>query len=737
MEAGEGGATKVPGLLSRLRLSPALVFEFQLHHEVLPDLNLIGDQVCSQPKESNGENCSRRHAPVRTIKRLSPWDKKLRIGALEDQSGFLPSETTVPMYLRKSNPGSLEQETPFAMLRPPAMVTLRLPTNPTLLCIPDCSGLMIPQNQEDSQGIGIAGVGRIDVQVLNQSLKHLGVYLHDKQKVKLSATADDFLQVPGRGCGWISQSIPVASSVELTILNLGPQNKSVKDDQEAVGIFPIFKKIIEGYLFAADRDWLALFWANEECHISLTFPELLSTYAADLTARRDDLEGISSSLLEYDGVKFTISATNVYKQRKPIDFLSQESIKDLGEQISWNLRTSQRQNKSGSLFYLPQSPKQVQISWKIRGDRAYQVPLIPWTDSHRYKCSQVTEKSSTLAKLISHPSPILSITSISPAFLSYITNQAGIVSECLNALLPGRPYICINPLPHVSLILLTPSTTSRQLKQLFSSLLSTNTSKIWLYRVFSPKDPSPESNSPSQDTDPLSQISPKPTTLDLSQDEDTEARDLLDRTLSTYISSSPVAPSPAVLTDTSLSVSAVPSAEWVKQVRDSLRSVEQLSWEDALLLRDLVSRYHHKLPILNNRVKLFVTAKQNQQSKSKESSEALAIPDVRWEDVGGLEDAKQQIRETITLTQTYKHLLNPLLGRRSGIMFYGPPGTGKTLLAKAIANECGLKFISVKGPELLNMYVGESEKNVRDIFEKARNNSPSKIVHHPRYYLLR
>jgi peroxin-6 len=57
-------------------------------------------------------------------------------------------------------------------------------------------------------------------------------------------------------------------------------------------------------------------------------------------------------------------------------------------------------------------------------------------------------------------------------------------------------------------------------------------------------------------------------------------------------------------------------------------------------------------------------------------------------------------------------------------LFYGPPGTGKTLLAKAIATECAMNFISVKGPELLNMYVGESEKNVRDVFERARENLP-------------
>lgn len=113
------------------------------------------------------------------------------------------------------------------------------------------------------------------------------------------------------------------------------------------------------------------------------------------------------------------------------------------------------------------------------------------------------------------------------------------------------------------------------------------------------------------------------------------------------------------------------------------------------------------------------------KKREEKEGEELSIPNVRWEDVGGLEEAKKEIRDTITLTQNYAHLINPLLGRRSGILFYGPPGTGKTLLAKCIANECGLKFISVKGPELLNMYVGESEKNIRDVFNKAKENAPS------------
>lgn len=70
------------------------------------------------------------------------------------------------------------------------------------------------------------------------------------------------------------------------------------------------------------------------------------------------------------------------------------------------------------------------------------------------------------------------------------------------------------------------------------------------------------------------------------------------------------------------------------------------------------------------------------------------------------------------------HLFKNGVTARSGLLFYGPPGTGKTLLAKAIATECQMNFISVKGPELLNMYVGESEKNVREVFERARENLP-------------
>ncbi len=94
------------------------------------------------------------------------------------------------------------------------------------------------------------------------------------------------------------------------------------------------------------------------------------------------------------------------------------------------------------------------------------------------------------------------------------------------------------------------------------------------------------------------------------------------------------------------------------------------------------------------------------------------IPDVRWEDVGGLTHVREEIIDTIELPLKYPNLFGR--SKRSGILLYGPPGTGKTLIAKAVATECNLPFISVKGPELLGSYVGESEGNIRAIFESAR-----------------
>ncbi|XP_043916211.1 peroxisome biogenesis factor 6 [Protopterus annectens] len=102
---------------------------------------------------------------------------------------------------------------------------------------------------------------------------------------------------------------------------------------------------------------------------------------------------------------------------------------------------------------------------------------------------------------------------------------------------------------------------------------------------------------------------------------------------------------------------------------------------------------------------------------------APKIPTVHWSDVGGLQDVKKEILDTIQLPLEHPEMLSVGL-RRSGLLLYGPPGTGKTLLAKAVATECSMTFLSVKGPELINMYVGQSEQNVREVFSKARAAAP-------------
>lgn len=103
---------------------------------------------------------------------------------------------------------------------------------------------------------------------------------------------------------------------------------------------------------------------------------------------------------------------------------------------------------------------------------------------------------------------------------------------------------------------------------------------------------------------------------------------------------------------------------------------------------------------------------------------APKIPNVSWDDVGGLANVKSAVMETIQLPLERPELFAKGMKKRSGILFYGPPGTGKTLLAKAIATEFSLNFFSVKGPELLNMYIGESEANVRRVFQRARDARP-------------
>ncbi|OXB68362.1 hypothetical protein ASZ78_015302 [Callipepla squamata] len=119
----------------------------------------------------------------------------------------------------------------------------------------------------------------------------------------------------------------------------------------------------------------------------------------------------------------------------------------------------------------------------------------------------------------------------------------------------------------------------------------------------------------------------------------------------------------------------------------------------------------------------FIVALDQLHDAHSQAVGAPKIPSVSWQDVGGLHEVKKEILDTIQLPLEHPELLS--LGLcRSGLLLYGPPGTGKTLLAKAVATTCTMTFLSVKGPELINMYVGQSEENVRNVFARARAAAP-------------
>jgi len=106
----------------------------------------------------------------------------------------------------------------------------------------------------------------------------------------------------------------------------------------------------------------------------------------------------------------------------------------------------------------------------------------------------------------------------------------------------------------------------------------------------------------------------------------------------------------------------------------------------------------------------------------------IEVPEVRWDDIGGLDLVKQQLREAVEWPIKYPHIFEHMgIRPPKGILLYGPPGCGKTLLAKAAATESGANFIAVKGPEILSKWVGESEKAIREIFKRARKAAPAII----------
>ncbi|MCY3414788.1 MAG: CDC48 family AAA ATPase [Candidatus Heimdallarchaeota archaeon] len=106
----------------------------------------------------------------------------------------------------------------------------------------------------------------------------------------------------------------------------------------------------------------------------------------------------------------------------------------------------------------------------------------------------------------------------------------------------------------------------------------------------------------------------------------------------------------------------------------------------------------------------------------------VTVPNVTYMDIGGLDDIIQQLKETVEWPIKHPEAFKRIgITPPGGVLLYGPPGTGKTLIAKAVANESEANFISIKGPELLNKWVGESEKGIREVFRKARQASPTVI----------
>jgi transitional endoplasmic reticulum ATPase len=131
--------------------------------------------------------------------------------------------------------------------------------------------------------------------------------------------------------------------------------------------------------------------------------------------------------------------------------------------------------------------------------------------------------------------------------------------------------------------------------------------------------------------------------------------------------------------------------------------------------------------------KLFISKKDFRDSLKVVRPSALRevlveVPNVRWTDIGGLEIPKQELKEAVEWPLQHPDSFKRLgVKPPKGILLYGPPGTGKTMLAKAVANESQANFISIKGPELLSKWVGESEKAVREVFKKARQTAPTII----------
>ena len=152
----------------------------------------------------------------------------------------------------------------------------------------------------------------------------------------------------------------------------------------------------------------------------------------------------------------------------------------------------------------------------------------------------------------------------------------------------------------------------------------------------------------------------------------------------------------------------------IQCIREKMEAIDidEDKIDDSILKNLYVNQNHFKLAL-----------EQSDPSAFRETS--VEIPNITWQDIGGLENVKRELQETVQYPVEHPEKFEKFgMQPSKGVLFYGPPGCGKTLLAKAIANECQANFISIKGPELLTMWFGESESNVREVFDKARQASP-------------
>lgn len=173
---------------------------------------------------------------------------------------------------------------------------------------------------------------------------------------------------------------------------------------------------------------------------------------------------------------------------------------------------------------------------------------------------------------------------------------------------------------------------------------------------------------------------------------------------------SPVVPSevsisPAPVADNEIEKRKLVSEELAQKPKISDKQLAQLSVE----MRD------------------FEQALKKVQPSSKREG-FVTVPNTTWDDIGALKSVREKLRVSVVEPIRNPQLFKTMgLSMPAGVLLYGPPGCGKTLLAKAVSNESRANFISIKGPELLNKYVGESERGVRQVFERARASSPCVI----------